>query len=127
MSLRTRAYIFRRPVRWAVATQVLVTLAISALLAAIAGQPAAVSAALGGGVAVAGSLVYAIVAARPVDGAPLNALRGLIRAQAAKVVVVVVLLWTVFKFHAAPVTAAFFATFVLAVLVFSVAALVRAR
>lgn len=100
---------------------------MSALLAAIAGQPAAVSAALGGGVAVAGSLVYAIVAARPVDGSPLNALRGLIRAQAAKVVVVVVLLWTVFKFHAAPVTAAFFATFVLAVLVFSVAALVRDR
>jgi len=78
-------------------------------------------------VAISGSLAYAIVAARPVDGAPLDVLRGLIRAQAIKVFVVVLLLWTVFKFHAAPVIAAFFATFVLAVLVFSVAALVRDR
>lgn len=85
------------------------------------------SAVLGGGVALAGSLAYAIVAARPVDGTPLNVLRGLIRAQAVKVLVVVVLLWTVFKFHAAPDTAAFFVTFVLAVLAFSVAALVRDR
>ena len=92
-----------------------------------AGSPAAFSAVLGGGVALAGSLAYAIVAARPVGGTPLNALRGLIRAQAVKVLVVVVLLWTVFEFHAAPVSAAFFATFVLAVLVFSIAALVRDR
>lgn len=113
--------------RWALAAQILVTLACAVLSAALAGAPAAVSAALGGGVAVAGSLVYVIVAARPVDGSPLSALRGLIRAQAAKVLVVVVLLWTVFKFHAAPVTAAFFVAFVLAVLVFSVAALVRDR
>ncbi len=92
-----------------------------------AGSPAAFSAVLGGGAALAGTLAYAIVAARPVDGTPLNALRGLIRAQAVKVLVVVVLLWTVFKFHAAPDTAAFFVTFVLAVLAFSVAALVRDR
>jgi ATP synthase protein I len=100
---------------------------VAALSGVFFGPPAASSAALGGVVALAGSLAYAIVAARPVDGAPLDALRRLIRAQAAKVLVVVVLLWTVFKFHAAAEPAAFFATFVLAVLAFSVAALVRDR
>ena len=78
-------------------------------------------------VALGGSLAYAAVAARPIDGSPLDALRRLIRAQAAKVVVVVFLLWTVFKFHAALVPAAFFVTFVLTVVAFSVAALVRDR
>lgn len=127
MSLRSRAYLFRRPVRWALAAQSSVTVVAALLFGAFVGELAARSAALGGAVALSGSLVYAVVAARPVDGVPLNALRGLIRAQAAKILVVVVLLWTVFKFHAAAHSAAFFATFVLAVLAFSVAALVRDR
>jgi len=104
-----------------------VTLLAAAVAAALIDAAAACSAALGGMVALGGSLAYATVAARPVDGSPLVALRGLIRAQAAKVVVVVFLLWTVFKFHAALVPAAFFVTFVLTVVAFSVAALVRDR
>ncbi|MBU3694516.1 MAG: ATP synthase subunit I [Rhodocyclaceae bacterium] len=127
MSLRARAYVLRRPVRWALASQTLVTLAAAALAWVWVGLPAAWSAALGGAVAVAGSLAYAVVAGRPVDGLPLSALRGLIRAEAAKVLVVVLLLWTVFKSQAAPHMAAFFMTFVLVVLAFSVAALVRDR
>ena len=127
MSLRTRPYVFRRPVRWALAAQSGVACVATLICLGGFGPPAAWSAALGGLVAVAGSLAYAIVAAKPVDGAPFDALRGLIRAQAVKVLVVVLLLWTVFKFHAAPVPAAFFVTFVLAVLAFSVAALVRDR
>lgn len=127
MSLQTRAYVTRRPVRWALAAQSAVTVAAAALSWVLAGATAAWSALLGGAVAVLGSLVYALVAARPVDAAPFDALRRLIRAQAAKVLVVVVLLWTVFKFHAAAHTAAFFVTFVLAILAFSVAALVRDR
>lgn len=82
---------------------------------------------MGGGVAVAGSVAYAVVARRPVDGAPFDALRGLVRAESAKILVVVLLLWTVFQSQAAQDLVAFFLTFVLAVLAFSVAALVRDR
>jgi len=105
----------------------LVTVAACVVAWMWSGLPAAWSAALGGGVAVAGSLAYAVVAGRPVDGSPLSALRGLVRAEAAKVLVVVLLLWTVFKSDAASNMAAFFTTFALVVIAFSVAALVRDR
>lgn len=99
----------------------------AALWTVAAGWPAGSSAALGGGVAVAGSLAYGIAAMRPVDGRPLEALRRLVRAEALKICVVVLLLWVVFKLQAASSLTAFFLTFVLAVLVFSVSALARDR
>lgn len=77
--------------------------------------------------AVAGSLAYAVVAGRPVDGSPLVALRGLVRAEACKVLVVILLLWALFSLRVVSSTAVFFATFVIAVIAFSVAALVRDR
>ncbi len=127
MSYRTRAYLFRRPVRWALAVQSLLTIASALVAWALSGPAPAWSAVLGGGVAVAGSLAYAIVAGRPVDGSPLLALRGLVRAEACKVLVVVVSLWAVFSLHLVSSTAVFFAVFLLAVIAFSVAALVRDR
>jgi len=127
VSVRTRAYLFRRPVLWALGAQFLVALLAAVVAWVVSGSAAAWSSWLGGLVALAGSLAYAIVAGRPVDGTPLNALRGLVRAEAAKVLAVVFLLWTVFKLQAAPSMAAFFSTFVLTVLAFSVAALVRDR
>lgn len=107
--------------------QSLLTLASALLAWAASGPSAAWSAVLGGGVAVVGSLVYASVAGRPVDGSPVSALRGLVRAEACKVLVVVLSLWAVFSFHLVSSTAVFFAVFVLAVIAFSVAALVRDR
>jgi len=82
---------------------------------------------LGGGVAVVGSLVYAIVAGRPLDGSPVSVLRGLVRAEACKVLVVVLLLWAVFSLRLVSSTAVFFAVFVVAVIAFSVVALLCDR
>jgi len=114
-------------VRWALAVQSLLTIAAALTAWALSGLPSAWSAVLGGGVAVSGSLAYAVVAGKPVDGSPLVALRGLVRAEACKVVVVVLLLWALFSLRVVPSTAVFFATFVVAVIAFSVAALVRDR
>jgi ATP synthase protein I len=114
-------------VRWALAVQSLLTIAAASVALALSGLPSAGSAALGGGVAVAGSLAYAVVAGRPVDGSPVSALRGLVRAEACKVLVVVMSLWAVFSLHLVSSAAVFFAVFVLAVIAFSVAALVRDR
>lgn len=107
--------------------QSLLTIA-SALLAWIASGPASAwSAVLGGSVAVVGSLAYAIAAGRPLDGSPVSALRGLVRAEACKVLVVVLCLWAVFSLRLVSSSAVFFVVFVLAVIAFSVAALVRDR
>jgi len=73
------------------------------------GRDSAVSAAFGGGVPVVAGLVYGAVAAlSPPAQAPLDALRGILRAESAKVLTVVVLLWMVFKFGAAMQPVAFF-------------------
>jgi ATP synthase protein I len=120
-------YLFRRPVLWALGAQVLVALSTVVCAWAVSGWAAAKSSWLGGLVALGGSLVYAIVADRPVVGTPLDLIRALVRAEAAKVLVVLGLLWTVSILRAAPSVVAFFSTFVLTVLAFSVAALVRDR
>ena len=112
----------------ALTLQVLVSSVVVALTAVMYGRDSAVSAAFGGGVPVVAGLVYGAVAAlSPPAQAPLEALRGILRAESAKVLTVVVLLWMVFKFGAAMQPVAFFVAFILSVFAFSTAALFRDR
>jgi ATP synthase protein I len=114
-----------RPIRTVLRWQVIVTALAAAVAGAVAGVPGAVSAALGGSVNLAAGVVYALLLGlglgkTPVPGAG-TTLIALFRAEAGKVVVIVVGLWLALTSYAEVVPAAVIATFVMTVIVFSMA------
>lgn len=108
-------------VAWQIAATA-VSVVVSAWFAGIAG---AVSAALGGAVAVAGSLAYMVLLPRRTEATPWDALGGVLRAEGAKVGVMVVLLWLVMVVFKQIVVVGFIGTFIVAVIIFSMAIFVR--
>lgn len=85
----------------------------------------AVSAILGGLVNVMAGLVYATMVA---DGRIRSAgetLRTLVRAEASKIILIVLQLWLVLTLYDDVVATAFFSSFVISVLVFPLALLIR--
>lgn len=121
--LNVKSRSIRTVLRW----QALVTLAGALPAAWIAGSHGALSAALGGAVTMAASLVFAAVAG--LGGAAPGTASGVVvralRAEAAKVAAIVVLLWIVFATYEALVAGAFIATFVVTVVISSMAFFVR--
>jgi ATP synthase protein I len=102
---------FRRTMAWQVAASIL--LAIVAGLAA--GRHGFLSAMMGGGIGVAGVLVFGLVSRRR-PGASGSVVRTALRAEAAKVLVIVVLLWLAFVAYHDMVVLAFLGAFVVSVL-----------
>lgn len=111
-----------RPVLW---WQVAVTAAVAAAAGLLAGGDGAISAALGGGVSFAASLVFVAVASRARARTAGGTLYWALRAEAAKVVTVVLLLWAVFANYPKLVPLAFLTTFAVTVVIFSMAFFVR--
>lgn len=111
--------------RW----QALATLVIAAAAAILAGWPGALSAALGGGVSlVAGAGFAAVLRVSLGDGRPRGVgppMLAMFRAEAVKIVLIVAGLWLVLSTYRDIVLAAFFAAFVVTVIVFSMAIFVR--
>ena len=102
--------------------------AASMLIAAIwVGPHGALSALLGGFINVAAGTVFGWVAAHSRKSTPAEALLALIRAEAAKVVLIVLQLWVVLVNYKQLVVAPFFGTFILTVIFFSFAIFVRDR
>jgi F0F1-type ATP synthase assembly protein I len=114
-----------RPFRVVLQWQALATMAIALLAGALAGWSGAWSAVLGGGVSLAASVVFAATLGLSLgDGrpsGPIKPLRAMLRAEAAKVAVIVGGLGLVLKTCDDIVHAAFFSAFVVAVIVFSLA------
>lgn len=110
----------RRRVQAVVVRGGLVTVVVVLLAAMIDGGSAAVSAVLGGGIGVAGSVVFALLTAARQPSAA-DVVRALIRAEAAKITVIVLLLWLCFTLVRELVVVAFFGAFVVAVLVAGIA------
>lgn len=110
----------RRVLRW----QAIVTVAIAAV-ALVWGYHAAISAALGGIVNIAALVVFAVVYAisRPTTAG--GTVMALFRAEASKILVIIAQLWLVLATYKAVVPIAFFATFVITVLLFRLALLDR--
>lgn len=118
-----------RPIRVVLKWQLLATVAAAVVAGALAGGHAAVSAALGGGISLAGGVVYALLlglslgtAEVPTLGA---SLLGMFRAEAGKILIIVGGLWLTLSVYREVVPVAFFATFVITVVVFSMAFFVR--
>lgn len=118
-----------QPLRTVLRWQLVATAAIAAAAGLLAGGEAAISAALGGFVNLAGGLAYAGLlglgrAARPARDAG-AALVAMFRAEAGKIVVIVGGLWLALATYRDMVPAAFFTAFVVTVIVFSMAFFVR--
>ncbi len=114
-----------RPIRVVLRWQLIAT-AILALAAAIAwGVDGFTSAALGGIVNVVAGWVYGWRAAQGSNGTAGDALRTMLRAEAFKILLIVIQLWLVLAFYGDIVVVAFFAAFVVTVGVFAAAITVR--
>lgn len=100
--------------------------AAAALLAAIpAGSRGLLSALLGGGIGVVGVLVFALMSSWPVT-TPGAAIRVALRAEAARIITVVLLLWLVFVTYRGLMVLPFFGAFLVAVLLSGIAFAVSA-
>ena len=91
------------------------------------GPHGALSALLGGLINIAAGTVFGWVAAHSRKRTPAEALLALVRAEAAKVVLIVLQLWVVLVNYKQLVPAPFFGTFILTVIFFSMAFFVRDR
>lgn len=120
-----------RPIRTVLKWQVIVTAAAAVIAGAMAGVPGAVSALLGGSVNVAAGIAYAFLLGLGLGGVPVpgagRTLVALFRAEAGKLVVIVVGLWLALTAYADVVPVAVIAAFMATVIVFSMAFFVNDR
>ena len=112
---------FRRTLAW----QAGASLVLALVSAYVAGAHGFYSAALGGGIGVAGVLVFALVSMRS-SGDSRGAVRIALRAEGAKVLVIVGLLWLAFTAYHNMVVGAFLGAFVVSVLLSGLAFAVSA-
>ncbi len=103
--------------RW----QLYVTAAITIVLAALIGLPSALSAFLGGAVNIVSSAAFAIIVSRHKGYTADGTIRTALRAEAVKIILTIILLWTVFKLYDDVNALVFIGTFILTVIIHSLA------
>lgn len=103
--------------RW----QLYVTAAITIVLAVLVGLPSALSAFLGGAVNIVSSAAFAIIVSRHKGYTAGGTIRTALRAEAVKIILTIVLLWTVFKLYDDVNALVFIGTFILTVILHSLA------
>lgn len=114
-----------KPLRTVLRWQVYVAVALTLAAGWWAGMPGAISALLGGLINVTAGWVYAIMVSGNRVRSAGQTLRTLVRAEASKIALIVLQLWLVLTAYQDVVVTAFFAAFVISVLVFPMALLVR--
>jgi len=114
-----------RPLRTALVWQAGATLVIAAIAGALAGVNGALSALLGGLINVSAGVVYAFVVRLSPVRTPGATVMGAVRAEAAKIVMILGQLWLVMSTYRDLVLPALFAAFIITVLLFRVALFVR--
>jgi ATP synthase protein I len=100
--------------------QAAATVALAALAGFLVDSAGFVSAVLGGGIGVVGVWVFALMSKRRVAGSS-GVVRVALRAEAAKVIVIVLLLWLAFAAYRDMVVLVFFGAFMVSVLLSGVA------
>ncbi|MET0210007.1 MAG: ATP synthase subunit I [Burkholderiaceae bacterium] len=111
----------RRVLKW----QAIVTVAMAVVAYGWSGGHAALSAVQGGNVNIPAVVVFAVVYTLSKPTSRGGTVAALIRAEAFKILVIVGQLWLILTAYKAIVPAAFFATFVITVLLFRLALLDR--
>lgn len=114
-----------RPIRIVLKWQVIATAGLTLAAALLWGTNGAISAALGGAVNIVAGGVYGWRAAQGEARTAGEALRTIFRAEAIKVLLIFVGLWLVLASYKDIVHVAFFASFVVTVVVFAAAIAVR--
>jgi ATP synthase protein I len=114
-----------RPIRNVLKWQVLATLVLAAVGGAFAGVHGALSAALGGIVNLSACVVYGVMLGRGRPATPGATIATMVRAEASKILVIVLQLWLVLAHYKDIVLLTFFAAFVITVLLFRMALFVR--
>ena len=116
-----------KPVRTVVLWQMAATIVVAVITGWIAGMHGAISAALGGGINVFAALVFGWMAARSKNRSAGEALYGALRAEAVRIVLMLVLLGVVLTTYKNVVAAGLIASFIVTVLVFTMAVFVQDR
>ena len=114
-----------KPIRYVLKWQALVTLAIAAIAGIWAGVHGAVSAVLGGAVNICACVVSALVLGWGKPATAAATVMALFRAEASKILAIVLQLWLVLATYRDVVLPAFFTAFVITVFLFAMALLVR--
>jgi ATP synthase protein I len=114
-----------KPIRAVIRWQVYVTAVMTLFAGSFWGMHAGFSALLGGLVSMASGGVFALLAYTGRAGSAAGALRTALRAEAAKIAVVVLLLWLVLTTYKEVVALAFLGAFFVTILIFSAAIAVR--
>jgi ATP synthase protein I len=114
-----------RPIRVVLRWQLIVTVVLALLAMVLWGRDGAVSAALGGLINIAAGWVYGWRVSQGEAKSAGEALRTMFRAEAFKVLLIIVGLWLVLQNYRDIVHVAFFATFVITIGVFAAAIAVR--
>lgn len=120
-------FIESKPLRTVLRWQLYVTAASSSIAVFLAGPHGALSALLGGLINVIAGAAYGWVFSVSPRRTAGETLRALMRAEAGKLILIIGQLWLVLAHYKQVVLSAFFVTFVLTVIVFSMALLVRDR
>jgi len=107
--------------------QVLCTAAAILLSARLAGIHGAISAALGGSIGIIAGLAFAVLAARGKSKSAGEALYTALRAEAVKLVLMILLLWFALATYRDVVAIGLIGTFIATVLIFTMAILVREK
>jgi len=115
----------RRPIRTVLWWQAAATAALTLAGGLLAGVHGALSAALGGAVSIAAGLVSAVVAARGKGQSAGGVLISALTAEAVKIGLIVLLLWLVLATYDDVVAPALLGSFVITVLIFTMAFFVR--
>jgi ATP synthase protein I len=114
-----------RPIRIVLKWQLIATSGLTLAFGAYSGAHGALSAALGGLVTVAAGAAFALLGARARRQPAQFALFGMLRAEAVKIGLTVLLLWLVLKLYDDVVVVNLIVSFVISTLIFSMAAFVR--
>lgn len=114
-----------KPIRTAVWWQFIATSALTVIAALAGGWHAAVSSFLGGGVSISAVLVFAAVASLHKGSSAAGTLIAALRAEAAKIVTIVGLLWLVLATYRDVVAPVFVGAFAVSVLISGMAFFVR--
>jgi len=115
----------RRPIRIVLLWQLAVTAALTLAAALVANVESAVSAAAGGAISMSAGLASAVVASLSNAKSAGGVLAGTLRAEAVKLSVALLLLWLVLTNFREVVVGIFLGTFILTMLIFSMAFFVR--
>jgi ATP synthase protein I len=116
-----------KPVRTVLRWQLYATAAAMLLAGIWLGPRGAISALLGGLINVTAGVLFGVVATRSRKRTAGEALIAMMRAEAGKVLLIVVQLWLVLTHYKGILLAPFFGTFILTVIFFSMAIFVRER